>query len=352
MSEYAVVDELANYGEWLERTTGLALRPGAVWPDDPEVFEIGLVVTSSSPPATRVGRRVLVLAAVAAALVLVALIVSTGYLRESGSQFIVGSASLDPPGPLYVLPAAGSGFEVANGYADQGEVPLAQAPSQVFVVGRSEGDLYFDLATVRVGQEPADFGADAEWELVELANGPAQVLDDFMTVVAQQRNGVWVSVTVGRGRLSYAVDLMEAIEMGPDGVAQLDGTLTAAVLEDMRQPFASGFHTTSFEIVTDSSEDSIVVETATMTSPLIAAAAVASIDSTTTVRRLRDTSSWQLIREDPEGQWNGVAWQATPNRIIAVSGHVPLAEVTAIAESLTIVDEATWQAALPGYTDR
>ncbi|MCP3857422.1 MAG: hypothetical protein GY698_22260, partial [Actinomycetia bacterium] len=48
--------------------------------------------------------------------------------------------------------------------------------------------------------------------------------------------------------------------------------------------------------------------------------------------------------------WNGVAWRATPNRMVFVSGHAPLEQITAIAETLNIVNEAAWQEALPGHT--
>ena len=59
---------------------------------------------------------------------------------------------------------------------------------------------------------------------------------------------------------------------------------------------------------------------------------------------------WLHHRHDEDGDWYAIVWQATPGRVIAVSGHAPLARVMTVAESLRIVGEAEWRAALPNAT--
>ncbi len=349
MPETDLIAQLDTYGAWLEQSTNLTLRP--------TVEPIGLVEHPPTPAPTplhapaaprsaRPARR-LVAAAAAMALLGIGAVGATALIRDSSTGSILVAAPADPPGPLYVLPALEAGLEVAHGNVTELELPADQIPTHRIVVGTRSGDTYQHLATITVGVGPHELRPGQDWEPIELDNGPALAVDGFLTSVAQQQNGTWVKVITGPDRLPYATALIQAVTIDTDDRLQLTSDAPAQLLQAINPPPTGTYVTTFYEIATGNSTNSIVVETATATEPLSIAT---SFGEDLTVAPIRDTIGWQMTRHDADGEWNAVAWRATPNRMIFVSGHAPLHEITAIAETLNIIDEATWQQALPDHT--
>ena len=57
---------------------------------------------------------------------------------------------------------------------------------------------------------------------------------------------------------------------------------------------------------------------------------------------MQGRDAWHLSRTDADGEWHGLAWSHAPFQVIYVTGHAPLDTVREVAESLDVVDEATW----------
>jgi hypothetical protein len=67
---------------------------------------------------------------------------------------------------------------------------------------------------------------------------------------------------------------------------------------------------------------------------------------------VNDREGWLLAGTDADGTFMTLAWQASTGETVIVSGHnIATEELRRVAESLIVVDEATWKLANPGYTE-
>ncbi|MEM9132259.1 MAG: hypothetical protein AAGE88_07970 [Actinomycetota bacterium] len=334
MSEQDVKDQLSRYGDWLKQSYALELVP----PDRPDVVE-----RIASPWRRRI-RPV----ALAAAAVLAVVAVPAMVLQGEPAGLVVAAAPHDPTEPLYVLVEPQEAATVRNAsVAEAGDHDVGLA-GEIIVVGRvAEDETYVDLATIWVdGPTPQ---LDAASRPLDLASGPAEVWDDVFTVVVQDRGGTTIRVMADGGRADYAATILDSTTIDSSGSAAVDTSGPIDVIEASTFGESPTHTTTYFEVASEVTTDGgpLVVETATLPSPLLGAGVFGGELSAT---RVRDVRGWRLTRLDADGEWNGVAWQATPSHVIAVSGHAPYAVVRELAESLTIVTEDTWKAALPNHT--
>ena len=150
-------------------------------------------------------------------------------------------------------------------------------------------------------------------------------------------------------RVDYASTILDSMTIDGSGSASIDTDGLVEVIEAAAFDDGTDYTSTYFEVASELTIDGegIVVETATSPSPLLGAGALGGELSAT---RVQGAEGWKLTRLDADGEWNGIAWQATPNRIIAVSGHAPRDIIQELAESLTIVSEDDWKTALPNHT--
>ncbi len=105
-------------------------------------------------------------------------------------------------------------------------------------------------------------------------------------------------------------------------------------------------YTTYFE-ATSPDGALIIVETATASTPLFPAASVADRIEPT---QIDGAHAWIATRADPDGEWNGLVWNETPNRFVAVSGQTSIDTITELAHRLHVVDDTAWTSALPAAT--
>ena len=335
MPEQDVKEHLSDYGTWLQRSYGLDLMPSG----DTAV----LIEPANSPRPSRT--RQIILAAAAAAIVLAG---AAAALRNDSSGLVVAAASQDPPGPLYVLPEPLSPDTVRNAWVAEDSESGIELVSEIIIVGVPSGaDAFTDLATIWVGApRPA---LDGDTTSLDLATGPAEVWDDFFTVVVQDRAGTTIRVMADSDRVSYASTILDSLTIDSAGSASIDTDGAFEVIEAARFEAGATYTGTYLDVTSTLTTDgeAITIETATSPSPLLGAGTLGGQLSAT---RIKDVDGWTITRNDADGEWNGIAWQATPNRIIAVSGHAPLEAIQAVAESLTIASEDEWKTALPNHT--
>lgn len=338
MSDQDVKEGLGRYADWLQRSSGLSLSPScdALWP---------MESNASSEPRRN---RWIVLIAAAAAIVAIG---TALMFRPDSSRFVVAAASLDPVGPLYVLPTPLSPGAIGTAQVIEDSEPAVGAGTEILIVGRSTGaDSYTDLATIWVGtSEGLGLGIGENPKPLGLATGPAEVSDDFFTVLVQNREGTTIKVITDGDRVEYAGNIVDNLTIDSTGSASIETSSEFEVIEAATFGNDAKNTSTYFDIVSPLTTDrgSITVETATSPSPLLGAGAPGGRLSAT---RIFGAEGWTLSRLDADGEWNGIAWQATPSRMIAVSGHAPLAAIRAVAESMVIVSEDEWKTAIPNYT--
>ena len=62
----------------------------------------------------------------------------------------------------------------------------------------------------------------------------------------------------------------------------------------------------------------------------------------TRTRHGEGVDAWHLSRTDVDGEWHGLAWLHAPFQVVYVTGHARSTRSAKVAESLDVVDEATW----------
>jgi hypothetical protein len=259
----------------------------------------------------------------------------------SSEQMVAAESPEDPPGPLFVLPTSFDTTQLENAsiFSDH----EATAPGHVLVVGSIAADSYNRLALIVVGDRHGSL--DDQSRPIELAAGSGELSEGFVTVVGRQLGEDWVNVIAGPDEATYVIDLMNRLTLDNEGLVGLDPGDGQRVLESVVADDNLEATSTYYEITIYGLNEPEVVETATARTPLIGAAATGG-----SVKPAQGVGSWELTRTDPDGQWNGLAWQATPNRIVAVSGDAHRDEIRTVAQSLQIVDQETWQESLPNFT--
>ncbi|MDY7101033.1 MAG: hypothetical protein S0880_07580 [Actinomycetota bacterium] len=259
------------------------------------------------------------------------------------------TSSEDPAGPLYVLAGEGSDVVLTGGFRNVVESPAQEPrPVRLVTVGRPDDGGFEDLITVRIG-EPSEAVPEVPgapwldtadgWSTSRLSSGDVLVAEGSeATAMAARREGRWIEAQAPSDRVAALVELFEDAIVEDGGSLRLAAGSGLSIVEQV--PIDDGTSlSTSAEVA--GASGSIAVETASSPSLLVGAGMVERIQP------LAVGNAWTTTRSDPEGDWNGIVWQATPATAVAVSGHVPPEEVRAVAQSLEIVDEATWEAAFP-----
>ena len=330
----------------------------ASWATDPGLVNLAEQIIATTPTEadlpTATGlvaglapqrRRSLRIAAVAAVVLVLGL--ATAYLsRGPDSQIVTAYLADDPPGPIYVVPQDGSGFTLTNGHAET-SVKSDAWPIEVVVLGTRSGGAIRDMTLIMSTVARRDFPGG--WTDIDTPEGPAHRAEvtDHMIVVSRQHGEFWLTVWTGPNRLSDAIEVLNSSGVTVGGRLKLSGELSDLVVDRVMIGGLTEITTTYAEVSSDPVAVSpIVIETITAPSPLVSVAVLGSEISETTIQ---GQSGWRITRPDPEGEWNGITWQASPNRSVAVSGQAPIGEITEVANALHIVDEETWAATVePG----
>ncbi len=334
-----LIDQLGRYGAWLEDDQGFDVRPptgsSAESPGQPEDPDEGSIVELV---ARRPDRGLMI--PIAAALLLVGLIGAGVFMARGGGGATVSLAA-DPPGPLFVLPEDGAGYSLRSASVET----VAEPPSfeELVILGRRDGGRVVDVMSVSVASDRPQTQFD-DWVEVETAVGVAErsASDELWTFVTRRTDRWWVTVTSGPGRVDEAVRILEQVAVTSDGMIEIGPDLSDRLIERIAPVDTSELFATYAVVDTPTHEDGIVIETGDATSPLLGAALLQGELIETAVQGL---PGWRLTAGTGEGQWNALAWSASPNRIVAVSGTVSVEELTAVAESLRQVDEETWRGA-------
>jgi hypothetical protein len=348
-------NQLVIYGSWLEQQCATPLRPRAVLGSEhPTSFgdeQAALDMERKGAGERRPRRRMLLTAAAVGVLVVAGVVGLVAVNREPAVPTVPlndSVAVIDPPGALFVLPAPVDDYQLANGNVSTSR-PDPQAPAETFepnglLVGVVDADGYTALRSVSIYQaSPIERG---DWTQVDTPTGPAFTTSEPFVAVAQQRNREWLLIRTPTDEQS-ALELLNFVTVDDTGDIAVDAQAPGLVVIDEHPPPTDGVdHQTLFEATTPDGA-ATTVETATSATPMFPAASVADRIEPT---QIDGAKAWIATRTDSDGEWNGLIWNATPNRVVAVSGHASIAEIRRLAESLEIVEQTTWQQALPGAT--
>lgn len=332
MSEPDVIEQLSRYGAWVERHENVELRPVVTLTlDDPP---------TAAPTELTIAKRGVSSTILAAAVVAVLGLVGAGWLAGLSGSDPTASLAADPPGPLFVLPDEDSGLSIATGWAET-FAPL-DTVVEVAILGRTDGDTVNDVMVVAAATDqpqPVD-----GWEEVQTPTGVVihQLDMEAWTAVARQSGRWWIQVMAGPDRFTEAVELLDRAAIGPEGGIDLPDDETDRILERISAPPGNELTATYLRVEAPTVGGSdIEVETASSPTALIIPGVLGAQLTATTVQGL---PAWNIVRVDDDGEWNVLAWRATANRIVAVSGHAPIENVRVVAESLRAVPEEQWRA--------
>lgn len=290
----------------------------------------------------RWGRR---LGVAAAGLIIVVAAVGLTRLDRDGERASLVASSPETSGPLFVLPAESSGLMLTNATVSFGELDPADRPIERAVVGVMSGETVGQVALVSVTQERSP--RDLDWTTRETSFGEVSLADTSPSwMVAQHRGDFWVSVQVV-GDASLALGVLSTVVVGESADIALGPDAAVTIVERVADS-ADAFASVYTDVDDPTGTYPIAVETMLTASPLSVVARVGGMAEPVIVS---NTLGWHVFRDDdPDGQWNGLIWQATPDQIVAVSGHVAMDQLLTTANALEVVDEATWRAALPDAT--
>lgn len=345
--------QLATYGRWVERRCATELRPPRTDertgpPDRPARGRREMDIDTTLPVPQPRRRALLAVAACAIAAVGTGgLVLANRQSTTQPSSPLNDSISLvDPPGALFVLPDPADGYDLANGHMSTTptDIPPAEAFSPTgLILGVADGMGYTALRAISIHEaSPLTSG---EWETIDTSTGPAYVSSQPATTVAQQRDDRWILVTTRLDR-EIAIDQLDAVTIDEHDQLQVDPGDDLMVIHRYTWAPEGVGDSTYFE-ATSADSSLITVETWTASTPLLSAASVADRIEPT---QIDGAPAWIATRADPDGTWNGLVWNETPNRVVGVGGHAGIDEIIELANRLHAVDEAAWRAALPGAT--
>lgn len=345
--DHDLIAALANYGAVLEAESGEQLRPTStsaandISGDNSEVAPAEVAQHQHGGDS----RRLWLVAA--GLLVLAGGIFAVRGLRDGESEIVATSPATlsaeESTSPLFVLPVSTSEGDVSNGQLDEQTPPHASERVVGGLIGRASDRGYIDLIRINI---------------LPLAS-PALDLDEFDRVgttslfrsqtgsgeqLMQERGDTAVLLSTLNGAIGD--ELLEMITLNPDGSFDFDGELGFEVIDRWTlDPAASQIRSASFDLETAGRR--FLIETADI--PVTTVLDIASRAIQTSVN---DQPGW-LIEID--GNPYGIAVQVTPTQAFFVTGSedAPLTadELEAVAESLQIVDRATWFAAFPTLDD-
>ncbi len=276
-------------------------------------------------------------------------IVAVNRTSPSALEISDSVATIDPVGALFVLPEPLDAYDLANPYVSEASSAAGGGTAGLgadgVLLGIEDGTGDADLRTATVYDEsPTQHG---EWTQVDTPTGPAYTTPGPLAAAAQQYGDQWLVITTF-GDANLALDVLDDIRIDDTGEIVVDTEPSdLVVISELTQPSGSGLHVTSYELTT-AGQSRITVETGVHDTPLALGAGLANRLEPT---EIDGTRAWVATRVDADGPWIGLVWSATPNRIVAVSGHdVSVTEITQVAESLQYVDEATWRQAFSDVT--
>ncbi len=259
------------------------------------------------------------------------------------------ASRLDPVAHLFVLPEDADGLVLSNGGAYTARPDATEETAQDragFLMGTELGDGAFSnlVQVTAYDALPEGFGADGTTE-IDTPTGAAIVDDNFGYRLAEERSDIWLLLSAQEGT-PRIVDSLAQITVSAEGAPVLDdGPMT--IVEAFERRSGTVDYSTYYEITDVESGTRFVVETATSSSVMALGAFTFDTAQPST---LNDAPAWVATRDGdpPDGVNAAVVWQATPNRIVAISAHAQPEVVTAMAERLQEVSAEQWSAELPG----
>lgn len=335
-----LIDQLDVYGVWLEERCGTVLRPHPMNADS--VNERGDVtnveVTSSESGANR--RRWMLSAAVTVLLVSAVAALWSHRSEPTAS----GALPVDPPGALFVLPAPADGLVLSDGAVWGGVPDPGQAVVHALVVGRPDGDGFVDLVVIADPSERPAPPFVESWTEIDTPAGSVSLSSGGTPypLAMQQRGDRWVSLTTANEQT--IADLLQAVTLTATGIRfePIDGFVEVGTFAEA--PAVE--HSAEYTATLPNSGKRVIVSTTTASSPLLMAWGADRIAPVT----INGHDGWLLSTQSNGSATSGVAWQATKNRIVGVSGDATDDELADLARRLYVVDEETWTRSLPGST--
>lgn len=267
-------------------------------------------------------------------------------------------------GPLFLLPEAGSGYEVSNGFVEVLDQQTVDAHFEVALesvaFGTPSGDGYRDLTVVHLydGIAPGDaelYGEDVDRQTVTTPRGDVVVTETgFAWQITRQVDGAWLRMdrfgafsdpSTEDDWVEQAIELLTAAEVvngsivvgqPPRGLQEVARERTARAPDAPSVSYQVGGE--GIVAGDDGTLATINVVDVPTSIVLLSAMTTSFIEPFTIDGR----DGWHATR--PDG-WQAVVWRADGGQLVAVSGDEELAALLRLAESLVPVDESTWRTA-------
>ncbi len=385
MSEQDLIEQLGNYGQWLESELGLSLSPtnwmeletlvafdGAGDGDgdraDSELEPLsnppGMAIeeVTSGPSRLRVRSLALLGVLLAAGVGVLGLVRSAWSDQEvvtagadAASLRALADYAPDPPGSLFVLPDPEMGFVISNADSWPGAPLLEEAEltgGATFAV--FDGETYRDSLTVSTGRgNLSGFEKGSlsgfETELYEEVQAPGGVAllglldatNSPIVDVLQQRDGHWIGLSSAVLSSDQLIGLLADAVVDSDGTIRVSNPFGLTLMESyVWDPAAGGSGGNSFNFGSASDGSLFTIETASAPSVTPGASWVGGVWRPE-VRQGR--FAWVVEGGLGDQGPNTVAWQATPNWVVLLSGFVPVEEIWEVMLGIDIADEETWR---------
>ena len=351
MSERHLIEQFGLYGHWLETELGVPLTSlNWIEVESPETSPLldqqvswAFPGRSTDEVLTSGPRPLKFLLLVAFGLLLAVGFGIVGIARTTwsddeltaGANDVAGLRALadyapDPPGTLFVLPDPQSGLALSDVQSWQ-EDPASEESETITGASyaRFDGETYRDALGITTGSGDLQNLATAfraeRWKEVPAPGGVVLVsLDDyFLRTVLQQRDGHWVSLSSTVQSTDELVALLGDVRVGGDGTIEVNESLGLAMMETFVMPpdQAGGI---SFNLGPASDGSLYTIETGATFSIALAPVFVGG-QWKPEVRQGR--FAWVVKGGLGDQGTNTVFWQATPNRVMVLSGFVPIEEI-------------------------
>ena len=247
----------------------------------------------------------------------------------------------DPPDPLYLLSNDLPGWTSGNGSTGSGS-----AGSYVgIVVGIPVGEMFLDPVAVHLTTDPPDGFSTDTWRALSVDGGPAFMSPEGempQMVVTQQRGPMWLTSSSDDRTVSRIVPAFEALVLDSAGNLTLRSSDFAVIAAYDIMSGSTGHSTYSEAYGPD--DEYVVVETVSGEVPLLALVADRAVHLEPMT--VNGAAAWHASGIDLDGEWHAIAWEISPQQSVLIDSHlIPFETVLALAESLEVVDEATWTAA-------
>lgn len=344
MPEQDILEQLDSYGAWLEQSSATSLRPtsatglaSATLGGHLARKVTGVVVELNAHRQRRSNSRLFWIPLVIAASLLTFVLT-----RRSGQPDQSATATINSPS-LFVIVNGLAEYEPLNASVQTSAINTEGIESSA-LVGIRKGESFDHLTRVIIAVNVSPSATDA----IELHNGPARIGRlAGMTRIAQQRHGKWIMAMVNGDREADAMKLVESIELASSGQLDLTNTGGYEIAVQTNWKFElTARHNTYLELHRRGTEKYVLVETA------VSDLSILFTSDRIVPTTVNDREGWVSTRIDADGVYNSLAWQVAPAQIIVVSAHNnTVEELRRVAESLEVVDEATWKLANPGYTE-